>query len=136
MESSLEGPTHCIFISSEIRAALGLCKKIRASSRSQSGRRCDVDQRDLPHCEHYSQLRAAYSIFPGTLNPGVRFLLRLLGADRVCAALAIDGFGANHDRWPLCLRCHLATLRCKVDGGARKLPKTVRPTFILAFPPL
>src|SRR3546814_11456788 len=88
MEASLEGPTHCIFISIEIRAAFVLCKKIRASSRSQSGRRCDVDQRDLPHCEHYSPLRAAYSIFPGTLNPGVRFLLRLLGADRVCAALA------------------------------------------------
>src|SRR3546814_4673540 len=76
MEASLEGPTHCIFISIEIRAAFVLCKKIRASSRSQSGRRCDVDQRDLPHCEHYSPLRAAYSIFPGTLNPGVRFLLR------------------------------------------------------------
>src|SRR3546814_8416019 len=81
MEASLEGPTHCIFISIEIRAAFVLCKKIRASSRSQSGRRCDVDQRDLPHCKHYSPLRAAYSIFPGTLNPGVRFLLRLLGAE-------------------------------------------------------
>src|SRR3546814_11575614 len=71
MEASLEGPTHCIFISIEIRAAFVLCKKIRASSRSQSGRRCDVDQRDLPHCEHYSPLRAAYSIFPGTLNPEI-----------------------------------------------------------------
>src|SRR3546814_7140834 len=42
-------------------------------------------------------------------------------------------FGANHDRWPLRLRCHRGTLRLKVDGGDRKMPRTVLHTFILAL---